>query len=64
MVNKKVTLSVDSKIYEQFQKFCKENDIMLSKRIERIMREQLKKTNNSQNSISKNLNEFLREDLV
>lgn len=39
--NKKVTLSVDSVIYEAFQKYCEENAIMLSKRIELFMKELL-----------------------
>jgi len=34
MVKKKVTLSLDSKIYSDFQKYCEENAIMLSKKIE------------------------------
>jgi len=34
MVKKKVTLSIESKTYEEFQKYCEENAIMLSKKIE------------------------------
>jgi len=41
-MKKKVTLSLDSKIYQDFQKFCEENAIMLSKKIELIMQEILK----------------------
>ena len=37
MVQKKVTLSLDDKVYEDFQKYCKNNAIMLSKKIELIM---------------------------
>tara|TARA_Y100000310_G_scaffold340367_1_gene435858 strand:- start:223 stop:426 length:204 start_codon:yes stop_codon:yes gene_type:complete len=60
-MKRKVTLSVDSEIYKQFQKFCEENDIMLSKRIERIMREQLSKSLKSKSiSQTKELGEFLR----
>ena len=33
----KATLSIDSKIYSDFQKYCEENAIMLSKKIELIM---------------------------
>jgi len=40
-MQKKVTLSIDDKVYKEFQKFCEENDIMLSKRIERIMKSQM-----------------------
>lgn len=40
-MQKKVTLSIDEEVYEKFQKFCEENDIMLSKRIERLIKEHL-----------------------
>jgi len=33
-MQKKVTLSFDEKIYEKFKKFCSDNAIMLSKRLE------------------------------
>ncbi|MBI2004129.1 hypothetical protein HYS72_01560 [Candidatus Pacearchaeota archaeon] len=33
-MNKKVTLSIDAKTYENFQKYCEENAVMLSKKIE------------------------------
>jgi len=33
-MQKKVTLSFDSKIYEKFKKFCNDNAIMLSKKLE------------------------------
>lgn len=38
---KKVTLSLNSKIYTQFQEFCKENDIMLSKRVDKLIKKHL-----------------------
>jgi hypothetical protein len=37
-MQKKVTLSIDSEVYKKFQKFCEENAIMLSKKIELIMK--------------------------
>mgnify|MGYP006304633067 CR=1 FL=1 len=40
-MQKKVTLSLDDEVYGDFQEFCEENDIMLSKRVERLMREHL-----------------------
>jgi len=40
-MQKKVTLSLNDKIYANFQKFCEDNDIMLSKRIERLITEHL-----------------------
>ncbi len=41
--NKKVTLSIDSAIYDSFQTYCEENAIMLSKKIELFMKELLEK---------------------
>jgi antitoxin component of RelBE/YafQ-DinJ toxin-antitoxin module len=38
-MQKKVTLSVDEKIYKEFQDICDKNAIMLSKRIELFMKE-------------------------
>jgi len=40
-MQKRITLSVDSKVYENFQKFCEENDIIVSKRVERLMSTEL-----------------------
>jgi hypothetical protein len=37
----KVTLSIDSSVYKQFQKYCEENAIMLSKKIELYMKKEL-----------------------
>jgi hypothetical protein len=33
-MQKKVTLSFDSKVYEKFKQFCQENAIMLSRKLE------------------------------
>jgi len=44
MKKKKVTLSVDSKVYSDFQKYCEENAIMLSKKIEIFIKEFLKES--------------------
>ncbi|MEK6886110.1 MAG: hypothetical protein AABX17_04040 [Nanoarchaeota archaeon] len=38
-MQKKVTLSVDDKIYADFQKYCEKNAIMLSKKIEIFMKD-------------------------
>ncbi|MEM3265674.1 MAG: hypothetical protein QXH07_06950 [Thermoplasmata archaeon] len=43
MANKRVTLSVDSKIYDEFKKYCEEKDIIISKQLEIFMKEELKK---------------------
>jgi hypothetical protein len=40
-MQKRVTLNVDDKVYEEFQKFCEENDIIVSKRVERLMNKEL-----------------------
>jgi hypothetical protein len=40
-MNKKVTLSLDGEVYKDFQKFCEENDLMLSKRVERLIKEHI-----------------------
>ena len=39
---RKVTLSLNDEAYKEFQEFCEENDIMLSKRIERLIKEHVK----------------------
>lgn len=41
-MQKRVTLSLNDKIYINFQKFCDDNDIIVSKRIERLMEEHIK----------------------
>lgn len=40
-MQKKVTLSLDENIYKNFQDFCEANDLMLSKRIERLIKAHL-----------------------
>jgi len=42
-MQKKVTLSFDKKVYENFKKFCRDNAIMLSKRLELEMDRIIKK---------------------
>ena len=37
----KVTLSIDSKTYENFQKYCETHAIMLSKKVELFMKKEL-----------------------
>jgi len=43
MSKKKVTLSIDSRTYDRFRKYCDDNAIMLSKRIELFMKDMLDK---------------------
>jgi hypothetical protein len=40
-MQKKVTLSLDDRVLKDFREFCEKNDIMLSKRIERLVKEHL-----------------------
>lgn len=40
--NKKVTLSIDSAIYNSFRQYCEDNAIMLSKKVEIWMSEETK----------------------
>lgn len=40
-MQKRVTLNLDSEVYKKFQKFCEENDVIISKRVERLMNEEL-----------------------
>jgi len=40
-MQKRITLSVDSKVYSEFQKFCEDNDIIISKRVERLMAKEI-----------------------
>ncbi|HLC77750.1 MAG TPA: hypothetical protein VJH92_01360 [Candidatus Nanoarchaeia archaeon] len=42
-MQKKVTLSFDKKVYENFRKFCSDNALMLSKRLELEMDKIMKK---------------------
>ena len=43
-LKQKVTLSIDSDTYQKFQKYCEENAIMLSKKIELFMKKELEET--------------------
>jgi len=41
--NQKVTLSIDSDTYQSFRKYCQDNAIMLSKKIELFMKNEMEK---------------------
>ena len=41
MGKKKVTLSIDSEIYDKYKTYCEQNAIMLSKKIELFMKGEL-----------------------
>jgi len=38
-MKRKVTLSIEDSVYNKFQKYCDDNAIMLSKKLELIMKE-------------------------
>jgi hypothetical protein len=39
-MQRRVTLSFDGAVYDNFQKACREQDVIVSKRIERLMMEE------------------------
>ncbi len=43
MVSKNVTLKIDSKVYDEYRRFCKEEGIIVSKQIEKFIKEELNK---------------------
>ena len=43
MSKKKVTLSIDEEVYDAFQRYCEENAIMLSKKVELFMKKEAEK---------------------
>ncbi len=45
MPSKNVTLKIDSKVYDEYRKFCKEEGLIVSKQIEKFIKEQLRKNN-------------------
>lgn len=45
MPSKNVTLKIDSKVYDEYRKVCKEEGLIVSKQIEKFIKEQLKKNN-------------------
>ena len=45
MSKQKVTLSIDSETYKKFKDYCEENAIMLSKKVEIWMKQELKEGN-------------------
>jgi len=43
MTNKRVTLSVDAKIYDEYKKYCDKKGLIISKQLENFIRDELKK---------------------
>ena len=42
MAKKRVNLSLDKNVYRLFQKYCEENGMVISKKVELYMREELR----------------------
>lgn len=40
-MQKRVNLSIDDSVYEEFQELCEDNDIIVSKRVERLMKKEI-----------------------
>lgn len=47
MGRKTVALSLDEEIYEEYQKYCEENALILSRKVETFMKNELKQNNKS-----------------
>ena len=43
MASKNITLKVDEKLYNSYKKYCKEKGLIISRQVEIMMEEQLKK---------------------
>lgn len=43
MGRKTVALSLDEDIYENYKKYCEDNQIILSRKVEKFMEEELKR---------------------
>ena len=50
MVRKTVALSLDSEVYEQYQKYCEENHMVLSRKVEALMKKELDEQNGKERS--------------
>ena len=45
MGRKTFALSLDEKIYEKYKKFCKENNMILSRKVETLIKKELEENN-------------------
>jgi hypothetical protein len=45
MSSKNVTLKIDSKVYDEYRKFCKEKGLIVSKQFENFIKDELRKNN-------------------
>ena len=46
MGRKTVALSLDEGVYEQYQKYCEEHHMILSRKVEALMKKELEDTKN------------------
>jgi hypothetical protein len=46
MGRKTVALSLDEDVYEQYQKYCEEHHMILSRKVEALMKKELEDTKN------------------
>lgn len=44
MVKKKISMTIDENIFEEFKKFCEENGMKISTKVEILMKESTKNT--------------------
>jgi len=48
LTKKKVTLSMDDSVYDSYRDYCEENAILLSKKIELFMKQELENNSETQ----------------
>lgn len=48
MGRKTVALSLDEEVYDSYKKFCEDNSIILSRKVETFMKEQLNNGNKNE----------------
>ncbi|MFH1132895.1 MAG: hypothetical protein V1735_00225 [Nanoarchaeota archaeon] len=46
MGRKTFALSLDEKVYEKYKKYCEENDMILSRKVETLMKKELEGVKN------------------
>ena len=52
-MQRKVTLSSNHQTYAEFQNFCEKNDLILSKRIERLIKKHLEENSKDKKKLKK-----------
>lgn len=45
MGRKTFALSLDEKVYEKYKKYCEENDMIISRKVETLMKKELNEKN-------------------